>query len=46
MSCDHVEPALEQIEGLGQLGVALVGRDEERIVSSAFASFSTRLPSP
>ena len=31
MSRDLLEPALEDIEGLGQLGIALVGGDEERI---------------
>ena len=41
MSCDHLGPALEQIEGLGQLGVALVRGDEERVVRREFAR---RLP--
>src|SRR5882672_2265447 len=37
MSSDHLGPALEHIEGLGQLGVALVGCDEERVVRGQFA---------
>src|SRR4051812_7768375 len=41
MSCDHRGPALEQIDSLGQLGIALVRRDEERIVRREFAR---RLP--
>lgn len=32
MSCDHLGPTLEDMDGLGQLGVVLVRGDEERIV--------------
>lgn len=41
MSCDHLRPALEDIEGLSQLGVALVRGDEEGIVRRELAR---RLP--
>ena len=41
MSCDHFGPALEHVEGLGQLGVALVRGDEERVVRGELAG---RLP--
>src|SRR5882672_2979231 len=41
MSCDHFGPTLEHIEGLGQLGVALVRGDEERVVRRELAR---RLP--
>ena len=37
MSCDHLRTALEEIEGLGQLGVALVRCDEERVVRGQLA---------
>ena len=38
MSIDYFGPALEHIEGLGQLGVALVRCDEERVVCGQLAS--------
>ena len=41
MSSDHLGPALEQSERLGQLGIALVRGDEERIVRRELAR---RLP--
>ena len=37
MSCDYLRPALEHIEGLGQLGIALVWRDKERVVRGQLA---------
>ena len=38
MSSDHVGPALEQIEGLGQLGIALV-----RVTKNALCVVSLRV---
>jgi len=37
MSCDHLWTALEEIEGLGQLGVALIGSDKEGVVGCELA---------
>jgi len=46
MRRDHIGSTLEHIECLGQLGVALVRCDEERVVRGQLAAwFSTRLPS-
>jgi hypothetical protein len=41
MSCDHLGSTLEHVEGLGQLGVALVRGDKERVVRGELAG---RLP--
>jgi len=46
MTSDHPGPALEQIASLGQLGIALVPSDEERIVRREFAQISPDRPDP